>query len=455
MRTQQQLDMTCGPLTKKMITYTLPIICTGVLQLLFNAADLIVVGRFADESSIAAVGATGSLITLIVNMFMGLSVGAGVTIAHAIGAHDDKATRDTVHTAIPMALIGGVVLMSVAIPLAKPLLLLMDNPPEVIGKSTLYMQIYFAGITGNLLYNYGAAILRAVGDTRSPLIFLTISGVVNVLLNLFFVIVFEMDVAGVALATTISQNLSAVLVVIALMRRDDACKFEFRRMKIKKRPLLKMLRIGIPAGIQGSIFSISNVIIQSSINGFGKVIMAGHSAAANIEGFLYTTMNSFYQTVLNFSGQNVGAKKYDRVKKVMYNGLILVFIAGFSVGTLSVIFRKNLLTIYLPNAPESLKWGALRMTILSSTYFLCGLMEVSTGMLRGIGQSIAPMVTSILGVCVFRIGWVFTVFKKVHTLECLYYSYPISWAITLTLQLVMFFILYKRMVRPKYNKNKQ
>lgn len=455
MRTQQQLDMTRGPLTKKMIMYTLPIICTGVLQLLFNAADLIVVGRFADESSIAAVGATGSLITLIVNMFMGLSVGTGVTIAHALGAHDDKATRETVHTAIPMALIGGVTLMSIAIPLSKPLLRLMDNPPEVIDKSTLYMQIYFAGITGNLLYNYGAAILRAVGDTKSPLVFLTLSGVVNVLLNLFFVIVCKLDVAGVALATTISQNLSAVLVLISLMRRTDACKFEFRKMKIKKRPLLKMLRIGIPAGIQGSIFSISNVIIQSSINSFGKVIMAGHSAAANIEGFLYTTMNSFYQTVLNFSGQNVGAKKYDRVKKVLYNGLILVFIAGFAVGTLSVIFRKSLLTIYLPNAPESLKWGALRMTILSSTYFLCGLMEVSTGMLRGIGQSIAPMVTSILGVCVFRIGWVFTVFKKVHTLECLYYSYPISWSITLTLQLVMFFILYKRMVRPKYNKNKQ
>ena len=441
--------MTRGPITKKMIAYTVPIILTGVLQLLFNAADLVVVGRFGDESSIAAVGATGSIINLIVNMFMGLSVGTGVTIAHAIGAGHDEDTRDTLHTAIPMALVGGVILMCIAIPFAKPMLLLMQNPPDVIEKSTVYMQIYFAGIVGNLLYNYGAAVLRAVGDTKSPLLFLTISGVVNVGLNLLFVIVFHLDVAGVALATTISQNLSAVLVIIALTRRTDACKLEFKRLRIKKRPLLKMLRIGIPAGIQGSLFSISNVIIQSSVNSFGKVVMAGHSAAANIEGFLYTSQNAFYQSSLNFTGQNVGAKKYDRIKKVMGNALMLVFITGGVLGALSLLFRNELLSIYIPNAPESIKWGALRMTILSSTYFLCGLMEVSTGLLRGMGKSIQPMITSILGVCVFRVGWVMTVFQmeKYHTLECLYLSYPISWAATFILQMSIFLWIYSKTVR--------
>ena len=438
--------MVHGPLVKNIIAYTIPVMLTGILQLLFNAADLIVVGRFADESSIAAVGATGSLINLIVNLFMGLSVGTGVTIAHAVGAGDQKGARDAVHTAIPLAAVGGAVIMSIGIPLARPLLELMQNPPDVIGKSTIYIQIYFAGIIGNLVFNFGASILRAVGDTKSPMLFLTLSGFVNVGLNLIFVIFFHMDVAGVALATIASQALSAVLVLIALSRRTDCCKFELKRMKIKAKPLKKMLRIGIPSGIQSSLFAISNVLIQSSVNGFGSTVMAGHSAASSIEGFLYTAQNSFYQTSVNFVSQNYGARNLKRVKKVSWLCMLFAGLTGATLGTLSLTFSKSLLGIYISGNAEAIKYGILRMSILSSTYFLCGLMEVSTGMLRGIGKSVMPMIASILGVCVLRVGWVMTIFKipQFHTLQSLYISYPISWFLTMSVQLLLFVIAFKK-----------
>lgn len=439
--------MVHGPLTKNIIIYTIPVILTGVLQLLFNAADLVIVGQFSDETSIAAVGATGSIIGLIVNSFMGLSVGAGVTIAHAIGAGNERDARATVHTAIPVAAIGGAVIMAIGIPLSRPLLVLMQNPPDVIGKSTTYMQIYFCGIIGSLLYNFGASILRAVGDTKSPLIFLTIAGFVNVGLNILFVVTFNMDVAGVALATAISQALSAVLVLIELSRRTDCCRFELKRMRIEKRPLMKMLRIGIPSGIQSSLFSISNVIIQSSINSFGSTVMAGHSAAANIEGFLYTAQNAFYQTSVNFVSQNVGAKNYKRVRQIALRCLLFAGLTGLTIGMLSITFSEQLLGIYISNNPEAIGYGMLRMSILSATYFLCGLMDVSTGLLRGCGKSFMPMIVSIMGVCVLRVGWVMTIFKipEFHTLECLYTSYPISWALTAAVQLLLFVIVFKKM----------
>ena len=428
MKTKTQIDMVNGPLVKNIIAYTVPVMLTGIFQLLFNAADLIVVGRFADESSIAAVGATGSIINLIVNLFMGLSVGTGVTIAHAVGAGHEKDAREAVHTAIPLAIVGGAVIMVIGFFFAKPMLLLMQNPPDVIEKSTIYMKIYFIGIIGNLVFNFGASILRAVGDTKSPMLFLTLAGVVNVGLNMVFVIVFHMDVAGVALATITSQALSALLVVIALSKRTDCCRFEFKRMKIRMRPLKKMLLIGVPSGIQSSLFAISNVIIQSSVNSFGSTVMAGHSAAASIEGFLYTSQNSFYQTSVNFVSQNYGARNLKRVKKIAWQCFLFAGLTGATLGCLSIVFSKQLLGIYISGNAEAIKYGMLRMSILSSTYFLCGLMEVSTGLLRGIGKSVMPMVASVLGVCVLRVGWVMTIFKvpEFHTLECLYVSYPIS-----------------------------
>ncbi len=335
--------MTEGPLLKGLIAYTVPIILTGVLQLLFNAADLVVVGRFCGSISVAAVGACGAVINLLVNLFIGLSVGAGVTVAHGIGANKDEDVRRTVHTAVPLALICGVLLTVVGIAGARKILSLMGTPDNVIGLSATYMRIYFLGITASMLYNFGGAILRAAGDTKSPLYFLTAAGIVNVLLNLIFVIVLKMDVAGVALATALSQLLSAGLVVRELMRREDACRLKLREMKIYWRQLWKIVRIGFPAGIQGSLFSISNVIIQSSVNSFGSIVMSGNAAAQNIEGFVYISMNSVSQTALNYAGQNHGAGKFDRIKKIMLGCLALAFGAGVSLGGLAVLFARPLL----------------------------------------------------------------------------------------------------------------
>lgn len=436
-----------GPLTRNIIAYTVPIILTGILQLLFNAADLVVVGRFCGSNSVAAVGATGSLINLIVNFFMGLSVGAGVTIAHALGAHHERDASDAVHTAIPTAAICGIIIMLIGIFGSEPLLKLMGNPDDVIGKSTIYMQLYFCGSIGSLLYNFGAAILRAAGDTKSPLIFLTFAGVINVLFNIMFVVAFDMDVAGVALATAISQIISAVLVLIKLSRRDDCCRLELKKLKISWRPLGKILRIGIPSGIQSSLFSISNVIIQSSINSFGSVVMSGCAAAANIEGFVYTAQNSFSQTAVNFVGQNVGARKYDRVMKIFWRCILLCAALSLTLGGLTFAFSKQLLSIYITDSAEAIGYGVIRMAIFGFTYFLAGLMDITTGTLRGMGKSVLPMIVSILGVCVFRIAWIYTIFQvpRFHTLEWLFISYPISWIIVLLTQGTLTIIVYKKL----------
>lgn len=395
----------------------------------------------------AAVGNTGAVTNLIINLFIGLSVGAGVCVAHGVGAKRDETVRDMVHTAIPAAFVSGLILTVVGVLVARPVLTLMGTPDTVIDLSAIYMQVYFCGMTGSMLYNFGAAILRAAGDTRGPLIYLTAAGVLNVLLNLFFVAVCGMNVEGVALATALSQALSAVLVLRALMRRTDACKLELRRMRIRRGPLFRMMTIGIPAGIQGSLFSISNVTIQSSINSFGAVAMAGNAAAGNIEGFVYTTMNAFHQTAVNFIGQNMGAGKLDRVKRIVMICLACVLVDGLVFGTSAWFFGEPLLSIYIrPSATsaESIAYGLRRMTYLCLPYFFCGLMDVMTGCLRGLGSSYIPMVVTILGVCVFRIIWVFTVFRYYRTPESLYISYLISWALTVTVELICFIILYKK-----------
>lgn len=437
-------DMTHGPLLKQIVLYTIPIILTGILQLLFNAADLVVVGQYCGSVSVGAVGATGSVINLITNLFIGFSVGSGVSVAHAIGAGRNDEIYRIVHTSIPLAFICGLILTIVGIVGAEYILELMKTPDETIGLSAIYMKIYFGGIISSMLYNFGAAILRAAGDTRSPLIHLTLAGILNVVLNLIFVIALNMDVAGVALATTISQTLSAVLIIRTLMLRTDGCKLVLKKMHIYIRPLWKILRIGFPAGIQGSLFSISNVIIQSSVNSFGSIAVSGNAAAGNIEGFVYTSMNSVTQSALNFTGQNHGAKNFDRVKKTSFISLGFVFLIGLVLGVSAYIFSRPLLSIYISDSEEAIRFGVTRLLYISVPYCLCGIMDVSTGLLRGLGSSVMPMIITVAGVCGFRIVWIYSVFSmpQYHTLEVLYISYIISWTMTFIVQIVLFVILY-------------
>lgn len=443
---KKKIDMCNGPLFSGIIRHTVPIILTSILQLLFNAADLVVVGRFCGSISVAAVGATGSLSNLIVNLFIGLSVGCGVSVAQAIGARDDEATHRTIHTAIPAAIISGIVLTVIGVSLSETFLGWMGTPENVLELSSVYMKIYFCGMTFNMVYNFGASILRAAGDTKGPLIYLSSAGVINIVLNVIFVTQFNMNVAGVALATTISQGISAALVISALMKRTDACKFSFKKMHFYSHQLKRMLSIGIPAGIQGSLFSISNVIIQSSINSFGDVLMSGNAAAVNIEGFVYVLMNAFHQSALNFTGQNVGAMNYKRVKKILFICLGCVSVAGLVSGGLVYIFGKQLLSIYITDSPEAIAYGMTRLSLICLPYFLCGLMDTTTGAIRGMGVSLSPMIITILGVCVFRIGWVFTVFQlpQFHTPSCLYFSYTVSWSVTFLIELLAFFMIYKK-----------
>ena len=440
------IDMTRGPLFHNIISYTIPIMLTGFLQLLFNAADLIIVGQFCGSISVAAVGATGAITNLIVNLFIGLSVGSGVAVAQSLGAEDYKKVHRAIHTAIPTALVGGVILTIVGVSCSETFLRWMDTPENVLPLSALYMKIYFAGIIFMMLYNFCAAILRASGDTKSPLIFLTIAGVINVILNVIFVTVFDLNVAGVALATTISQAVSAILVVLALVNRNDACKLYFSKLRFYKDELLQIIKIGLPAGIQGSLFSISNVVIQSSINSFGEIVMSGNAAALNIEGFMFVCLNAFHQTVLNFTGQNIGANQYKRAKKVFLLCMSSVFVIGLVVSISVYLAGPHLLKIYLPDSVEAINYGMIRLKCLCLAYCILGMMDVSGGGLRGMGISFAPMVISVLGVCGIRIGWIYTIFQipEFHTPEYLYMSYAISWGVTFAAQTIAYFITYNR-----------
>ena len=439
-------DMCEGPLISKIILYTIPIILTGVLQLLFNAADLVVVGRCCGSNSVGAVGSTGALINLMVNMFIGLSVGAGVTVAHGIGSGRNDDVSKTVHTAIPTALISGAVLTVIGVSFSESFLQMMKTPSQQLHLAASYMRIYFCGTIASMIYNFGSAILRAAGDTKSPLFFLTAAGVLNVLLNLIFVIFFKMDVAGVALATIISQILSAGLIIIALMKREDACRLEIKKLHIYRRQLKRILQIGFPAGIQGSLFSASNVIIQSSINSFGPIVNSGNAAAQNIEGFVYTSMNSYSQTALNFTGQNFGAGKIDRIRKIMWICLISVFCTGAALGLIALFFGKTLLGIYITDSQEAIKYGMVRMTYIMLPYFLCGLMDVTTGLIRGLGSSVLPMLITVAGVVGIRLGWIYIVFRipEYHSIKSLYLSYAISWAATFLTELFVFKILMRK-----------
>ena len=443
MKTQGK-DLTKGPLFSGIITYTIPIILTGILQLLFNAADLVVVGNFCGGVSVAAVGATGSLTTLFVNLFLGLSVGAGVSVAHAIGEEDDEEVHRLIHTAVPLSIAVGFAVMILGLLFSKKFLIIMGTPENVLSLSSLYMRIYFCGMIFNMLYNFCASILRAAGDTKSPLYFLMISGVANVVLNIVFVTAFHMDVAGVALATAISQAISAVLVVITLMRRGDACRLIPRKMRFYGYEISKILRIGVPAGVQSTVFAISNVIIQSSINSFGDVFMSGSAAAGSVEGFVYTAQNAFHQTTVNYVGQNTGARNYKRVKQTLYACIGLVTAAGIVLASVIYIFRVPLLSLYIKDSPQAISDGIIKLQYVCLPYFLCGLMEVTSGALRGMGRSFTSMVISVVGVCGIRIGWILTVFAAHHTPEMLFISYPVSWIATFAVQLFVFLKVFKR-----------
>lgn len=435
-----EMDMTTGALLPKVLTFSLPLILTGILQLLYNAADIVVVGQFVGHQALAAVGSTSSLINLLVNLFMGLSVGASVIVANAYGAGDLRSVRTGVHTSITVSAIAGVVVGIIGVTAARPLLALMGSPDDVIGDATLYMQIYFMGMPANMLYNFGAAILRAVGDTRRPLYYLTVAGLVNVVLNLFLVIVCHLGVAGVAIATITSQVISCVLVLACLLRSDGAIHLNPRELRINLQQLKSILRVGLPAGLQGSLFSISNVLIQSSINSFGSIAMAGNSAASNIEGFVYTSMNSLHQADLTFASQNLGAKQYARVRRVMWVCLGTVTAIGLGMGLLFYAIGPTLISFYNTD-PEVIRYGMLRLSIILPTYFSCGLMDTMVGQLRGIGYSILPMVVSLTGACLLRIVWIYTIFAAHPTLSTLYISYPISWFATFAVHMLCYLTL--------------
>lgn len=443
MKRSFEIDMCNGPLLGKILLFSVPLMLSGILQLLFNAADIVVVGQFAGNEALAAVGSTGSLNNLIVNVFMGLSIGTSIMVARYYGAQDWKSIREIVHTSMLVSFICGVALIFIGIFLAAPLLELMGTPPECLDQAVLYMRIIFIGMPAQMVYNFGAAILRAVGDTRRPLLFLLAAGIVNVLLNLFFVIVFHMDTAGVALATIISQSISAVLVVLCLMRSHTPYRLRFRRLRVRKAQLLQIIRVGLPAGIQGAVFSVSNVLIQSSINSFGSLAVGGNTAASNIEGFVYTSMNSLYQALLSFTSQNVGAGKLQRVVPILLRCLGVVLTVGVGLSGLALLFNHQLLGIYSSDQ-EVIRYGLGRLEVVCATYFLCGMMDVVCGSVRGLGSSVVPTIVSLTGACGLRILWIYTIFAENRTLFFLYLSYPITWVITFSAHLVCFFIFLHR-----------
>lgn len=436
-----EIDMCNGPLFNKILLFSLPLMLSGILQLLFNAADMIVVGRFAGSNSLAAVGSTGSLINLLVNVFIGLSVGANVLVARYYGAGQEKELSEMVHTAMLTSFICGILLIFIGFYIAPVALSAMGTPDELLEQAVLYIRIYFAAMPAMMVYNFGSAILRAVGDTRRPLYFLSAAGGINIVLNLVFVIGFKMDVAGVALATAISQVVSAVLVVNCLMHTEGAYRLKLSEMKIVPHKFGMMVRIGLPAGLQGAIFSISNVLIQSSVNSFGATAMAGNSAAGNLEGFVYTAMNALHQTAISFVGQNYGAKKYKRIGRIAVMCLGIVTVVGLVMGIGLYLVSPWLLQLYATEQ-EVIASGIRRLLYISCPYFLCGVMDTLVGCIRGMGRSVLPMIVSLSGACLFRVIWIYTVFAAERTMEVLYVSYPISWAITATVHLCCFLIIY-------------
>lgn len=438
MSRKNEINMTEGPILFKLLQFSIPLIFTSLLQLLFNAADLIVVGRFSEngDACMAAVGSTGSLINLLVNLFTGLSVGTNVVASHYYGANKKNELQETVHTAILLSVISGVILTIIGVFSATSILTLMKTPDDVKKLASIYLKLYFGGITASMIYNFGSALLRAKGDTKRPLYILLTAGLLNFLLNLLFVIPFKMNVAGVGFATIISQFISALWVIILLLKEDENFKLSLKKIHINKNIFAKIVKIGIPAGFQGIMFSFSNVIIQSSVNSLGPVLIAGNSAACNLEGFVYTSMNGISQGTLTFCSQNMGAQKKDRIKKIVCYSQITVFFVGLILGFIFLASGRYLLSFYSNNL-EVIEKGFFRCKIIFTTYFLCGLMDVIANAIRGIGHSLLPVIVTLLGACLLRIIWLFTIFQipQFHTAFTIFISYPISWIITWLVEL--------------------
>ena len=437
--------MTSGSILTKLLLFTLPLMFSSILQLLFNAADIVVVGRFCGEESLAAVGSTSSLINLLTNLFIGLSVGTNVLTAHFFGSKENDKLHDAIHTSIAISLISGILLTIVGVCFTGTILEWMSTPPEVLPLATLYLRIYFLGMVATMLYNFCSAILRAVGDTQRPLYYLLFSGCINVLLNLIFVIYFHMNVAGVGMATVLSQCISAFLVLRCLMLEQEDYRITLSHICVKKEYVKRILRIGLPAGLQGTVFSLSNVVIQSSINSFGSVVMAGSAASGNIEGFVYVSMNAFHQAAISFVSQNMGAGKWKRMTRITIWCLICVTITGLVLGLSTVFFGPMLLGIYSPKA-NVIEAGMVRLTIVCGTYFLCGIMDVMAGVMRGYGYSVMPMLVSLIGACGLRLFWIFTFFKLpvFHTPQMLYMTYPVSWILTGFVHIICYLCIRKR-----------
>jgi len=436
---KHDMDMCSGPLFRKILIFALPIIAMNILQLMFNAADMIVVGRFSGKEALAAVGATGALINLIVNTFMGLSVGTAVVVAQDYGAGNVSGLSHSVHTSITISIIGGVVVMVLGLLFCKPLLILMGTPDDILDLSVLYMTIYFLGVPATMIYNFGAAILRAVGDSRRPMYYLVISGVVNVILNLFCVTALHMSVDGVAWATIISQFLSMALIMICLARSNIiGIRFIPRKMRIDRQKLNQIVRIGLPAGLQSALFSISNVMIQSAVNSFGSVMVAASSAASNVEGFVGTTMNAYYNAAISFTGQNMGAKKYDRIDTIAKVCTLLIFATWIIMSGAILLFGKSLLYMYTSD-PEVMDLGMLRLKVSMVAYFTCGVMNVFPGLTRGMGYSVLPMICTLIGACLMRIVWLQTVFAWYPTVVMLFACYPVTWGLAGLGQVGIFF----------------
>ena len=436
-----------GPLVPAIMRFAIPVFLTTFLQNLFNTADMIVIGQFCGSLKVAAVSSTSSLTNLLIGLFTGLSLGAGLTVARAIGTRQEEDISQAVHTAIPLALIGGLILSVVGVSVSPPLLRLLKTPADVLPLSSLYMQIYFSGILFTGIYNFGSAILRAIGDTKTPLYFLIISGVLNVIMNLFFVTVLHMDVAGVALATVISQAVSATLIMIVLIRRNDVYKFSFKKMHIHKKALGNILRIGLPAGIQSSLFSVSNVITASAMNSFNSAaILSANGASQSLEVFTDSIGVGFSQAVPNFVAQNLGALQYNRIKKSLIICLSAATVCISVACCTMYLFREPLLGLYITDSTEAISYGMVRMRYMLLPGFLMATMTVSTGGLQGLGHSLMATVISLTTACGLRIAWIYTIFQipEYHTLDCIYAMYPISWILTTAICVILFFRILKK-----------
>ena len=442
-KNKYEIDMCNGSLMDKLISFSLPLMLSGILQLAFNAVDIIVVGRFTGSNALAAVGSTTALINVFTNLFIGISLGANVLAARFFAAGREKEMSETVHTAIAMALVSGIVMAFVGVFFARDALMLMDTPADVIGQSALYMRIYFVGMPFFMLYNYGAAILRAVGDTKRPLLFLVISGTVNALLNLFLVIAFDMGVAGVAIATVISQLISCVLVLRCLCLTQSCYQLRFSKLSIKKEYVKQILQVGLPAGIQSTVINFSNVLLQSSVNSFGSIAMAGYTAANNIFGFLYVSVNSVTQACMSFTSQNMGAGKKKRMDRVLWECMLISVVSALTLGICAYIFGPEILKIYTTD-DAVIACGMEILLYTTVTYFLCGIMDLFPGALRGMGHSAVPMILSVIGTVGTRIAWIYGIFPQHRSLKILFISYPASWIITIIMQVICFYFVRKK-----------